>query len=407
MSNQSLINIDGEFELRPPKIQKGEIFRALPFKRSVLGSLFMGGFFAAFCAPFFFIGEMMGAGPDGSLFALVTLMFSLFWMMGWSVAVSLIGMLFLGTLFGRETIYLSPGQLILRRELFGAGFAMTFRGDRISNLRREEPDKASPKTWRGPHMCFENEGETVYFGSNIDRRKAELLTEEIDQLVIKQPPAEPGPEPETDTSNLQPIVDEASPIEDISLTSTSAIALILANAVPILGVLFLGWTVGNVMLLYWAESAVIGAFNIAKMWIIGRWVALFMGVFFIGHFGGFMVGHLLFIYGFFIKGPESGGGISLSEVLGDFVFLLPALIALFASHGVSFFLNFLGRREYVGRRMNDQMMEPYRRVFVMHLTLIFGAFLTMVFSNPLPVLVLMIFLKVGADLKAHMGEHTD
>ena len=54
MSNQSLINIDGEFELRPPKIQKGEIFRALPFKRSVLGSLFMGGFFAAFCAPFFF-----------------------------------------------------------------------------------------------------------------------------------------------------------------------------------------------------------------------------------------------------------------------------------------------------------------------------------------------------------------
>ena len=132
-----------------------------------------------------------------------------------------------------------------------------------------------------------------------------------------------------------------------------------------------------------------------------------MGLFFIGHFGGFMVVHLLFIYGVIINGPESGGGIPLSEVLGDFVSLLPALIALFVSHGVSFFVNFLGRREYAGRQMNRQMMEPYSRIFVMHLTLIFGAFLTMIFSNPLPVLVLMILLKVGADLKAHLGEHTN
>ena len=45
----------------------------------------------------------------------------------------------------------------------------------------------------------------------------------------------------------------------------SLFALILANAVPILGVLFLGWTVFPLVLVYWLENAVIGGFNVAKM----------------------------------------------------------------------------------------------------------------------------------------------
>ncbi len=133
MSNRSVINIDGDFSLRPPDVAPGTLVHSLPYKRSIVGSLFLGGFLAAFISPFFFVGSIMG-GPDGGLFALVTVMFSVFWMLGWSVAVSLIALLFLGSMFGRECLFITPGQLVVRMELFGAGFARTFRGDEIKDL---------------------------------------------------------------------------------------------------------------------------------------------------------------------------------------------------------------------------------------------------------------------------------
>ena len=73
------------------------------------------------------------------------------------------------------------------------------------------------------------------------------------------------------------------------------LALVAANLVPLAGALFLGWDLAAIMLLYWAESAIIGFFNLCKMLVIGGWGAAFIGVFFIVHFGGFLAGHFIFI----------------------------------------------------------------------------------------------------------------
>ncbi len=114
MSDQTLVNIDGDFSLRPPAVQHGTRVRSLPFKRSFLVSLFMGAFFCAFCTTYFMSEEFMG-GPEGNLFSLVTSLFLFFFMLAWSAGVSLLGMMFLGTLFGGETTYLSPGKLVIRK----------------------------------------------------------------------------------------------------------------------------------------------------------------------------------------------------------------------------------------------------------------------------------------------------
>jgi hypothetical protein len=45
----------------------------------------------------------------------------------------------------------------------------------------------------------------------------------------------------------------------------SLVALVVANALPLAGVLFLGWTVFPLVLLYWLENVVVGAFNVAKL----------------------------------------------------------------------------------------------------------------------------------------------
>ncbi|MGD8679772.1 MAG: DUF6498-containing protein, partial [Lysobacterales bacterium] len=171
---------------------------------------------------------------------------------------------------------------------------------------------------------------------------------------------------------------------------------------------FLGWRLSDVMVLYWAESAVVGFWNLVKIAVIGRWFALLAGPFFLGHFGAFMAVHFLFIYGIFVEGFGRGGsstGGDLGDVAALFVSLWPALLALFVSHGLSFFANFIGRGEYRGRVIKDQMGEPYSRIVFMHLVLIFGGGLSLVLGSPAPVILIVIALKIVFDLRGHLKQH--
>jgi hypothetical protein len=43
------------------------------------------------------------------------------------------------------------------------------------------------------------------------------------------------------------------------------LALILANLVPLAGVLFWDWDIFNIVVLYWFENVIIGGINILKM----------------------------------------------------------------------------------------------------------------------------------------------
>src|SRR3954469_4045527 len=45
----------------------------------------------------------------------------------------------------------------------------------------------------------------------------------------------------------------------------AVVALIVANAIPLIGVLFLGWNVWTILTIYWLENGGYGAFNILKM----------------------------------------------------------------------------------------------------------------------------------------------
>ncbi|MBT3626029.1 MAG: hypothetical protein HN526_18185 [Gammaproteobacteria bacterium] len=186
-------------------------------------------------------------------------------------------------------------------------------------------------------------------------------------------------------------------------SSVSSVALIAANLAPVGGVLFFAWTIEDVLLLYWAESAVIGIYNLARMWVIGRWKILLLGPFFLVHYSGFMAGHLFFIYALVIS--SSDVSVSASGILDHLLLLSPALIALLISHGVSFFFNFLGEKEYETTSLSEQLNAPYRRIVVMHITIMLGSLLVMAMDNKLLFVVSMMALKVGLDLRAHLGEH--
>lgn len=210
----------------------------------------------------------------------------------------------------------------------------------------------------------------------------------------------------------------------------SVIALLAANSVPLFGVLFLGWDVFYIVLLYWAENVVIGFYNVLKMVFaavphpaahLGK---LFMIPFFIVHYGMFTAVHGVFVFAFFHKGqggpPASMGHttwpcflVLVQMLLNAAIYvcsIIPpqmriAVLALFVSHGVSFVQNYLLKGEYASAKPNELMASPYGRVVVMHVAILAGGFFMAAIGSPAPLLVVLVALKTILDVSLHNREH--
>ncbi len=192
-----------------------------------------------------------------------------------------------------------------------------------------------------------------------------------------------------------------------AVRSPTAIALIVANLVPLVGVLFFDWSLFTIMFFFWLESAVIGFFNILKLVIVANILSIIMVPFFVVHYGAFMSGHLVFIFALFSPEEMSFSGffpppdLLISHIMN----VWPALLGACLSHGISFFYNFIGKKEFRRSTPEKQMMAPYGRIILMHLTIIFGGWLILALGAPVLALVLLIGLKIVSDARAHHKEH--
>ncbi|MHC4939341.1 MAG: DUF6498-containing protein [Planctomycetota bacterium] len=189
----------------------------------------------------------------------------------------------------------------------------------------------------------------------------------------------------------------------VTRTRLSAGALVIANAIPLLGVALWGWPLGKIMAPYWIESAIIGAFNVVKMLMISPVGGLFLGAFFCVHFGIFMLVHGMFVAVFFVADRAMDGGEAAPLAL--LALLEWEFWILLASHAFSFVLHWLLGNEREGRELHEQMMLPYGRIIVMHVTILIGGMLVLFLQEPLPVMALFVALKTAVDLAAHRREH--
>lgn len=193
----------------------------------------------------------------------------------------------------------------------------------------------------------------------------------------------------------------------------SVIALIVANIIPIIGVLFWGYDLGSILILYWAESGIIGIYTLLKMLVTAFFKGLkglsviFLGPFFTVHFGGFMGVHLAFILAL-ISSDFALGTIenSLQDTFYKNIEIVKwALLALLLSHGFSFIQNFILKREFKKVTIEELMGAPYVRIFVMHFTIILGAFAAAILGNQIGLLFILIFVKILIDAGSHTREH--
>ncbi len=186
----------------------------------------------------------------------------------------------------------------------------------------------------------------------------------------------------------------------------SLVPLVIVNIIPLVGVLFLDWSLFQVLFLYWVESGVIGVYNIFKLIIVARLSSIIAVPFFIIHYSLFMLIHLLFIIVLFAPDLRSDSlfpsGAVIVTLLGRNV--VPVLL-LFISHGVSFFWNFIKGREYENTDVRKQMNAPYERVLIMHFTIIFGSWLVFSFGKPVLGVVFLIVFKTFIDVFSHLRVH--
>ena len=234
---------------------------------------------------------------------------------------------------------------------------------------------------------------------------------------------------------------------------SSGVVLILANLLPLAGVLFWDWGIFNVVVLYWLENVIIGGINILKMLtcapdmealakkadklaggqsgqseklrelikahggkaaLLNHGSKLFFIPFFTFHYGMFCLVHGVFVF-VLLGGSAGNGGLmrggpapdefgSLFRGALDAGGILAAL-ALVASHLFSFFHNYLGKGEFRRTAVPLLMAAPYGRVVVLHIAILFGAFATVMLGSPLFLLLLLIAGKTVLDLKLHRRAH--
>lgn len=219
------------------------------------------------------------------------------------------------------------------------------------------------------------------------------------------------------------------------LRRPSGYILVAVNLGLLLGVILLDWSVFDIVFLYWAENLVIGVINVFKMIAanpdplsgltdesgkpvsrrlpaeyrnsaMGWAVKLFIIPFFIVHYGGFCLGHGVFVFALFNEAGEFGNDLwsALPALVTGGLGISLALLA--ASHLASFFLNYLGGGEYRRTSAAALMMRPYGRIVALHVTIILGGFLAMALGDHLLLLVVLVVLKTFVDLAMHGRERS-
>lgn len=207
----------------------------------------------------------------------------------------------------------------------------------------------------------------------------------------------------------------------------SSISLVIVNLIPLFGAIFLGWDLTTLLIIYWSENIAIGFWNVLKLMKaprindinnkyhfsveemeeskrnemnkpenLSKFVTMFT-LFFIVHYGLFTFIHGVFIFTI---------GLQTSN---NFLSYLPAVIfsflLIFLSHGISYFLNFIGKKEYESTSASELMIKPYKRIFTTHFV-VFIVFAALKDSNsPMISAFILIIIKTIGDLIFHNIEH--
>lgn len=192
-------------------------------------------------------------------------------------------------------------------------------------------------------------------------------------------------------------------------TKTWPLVLVIGlNLIPVIGVLFWGWSAFALIVLYWLENLVVGVRTLANMIANAamkgdvNWLgALFFGAFFTVHYGMFCFGHGIFIMALF-------GGSFYGDSIIDLAGAVRTLFSTQTNLAIGFasivawqvvqFVRFIVGGEVRRTSLQELMGSPYPRIIVLHVTIIFGGFVLMLLNQPAAGILVLALVKMAYDI---------
>ncbi len=202
-----------------------------------------------------------------------------------------------------------------------------------------------------------------------------------------------------------------------SNTRTTTFAFIIANLIPLAGVLFLGWEPLTVFVIYILESVIAGIFNVIKMLsaylLGGREVALRKqpgdsGVaglalvpFFILHYFFFVFIQCVLFFAYSNIGTDTFSPLRLIENFKPFVCSDSgwAVGGIVLSYTTSYAMDFMLNGEFTRTSLSQLFFRPYKRIFVQQFVVLLGGFVFVLSSAVLPKAGLLLFVTVFTAIK--------
>jgi Family of unknown function (DUF6498) len=207
-------------------------------------------------------------------------------------------------------------------------------------------------------------------------------------------------------------------------------SLIIANLIPVAGVLFLNWNAKEVFLVYCLETIIIGLFTLLKMLITGLVVKKdvwqnqgavtkqpfwFFMLFFLVHYGMFVAVQMGIFFG--VSGIGDENGITFFNFFSKWPSLLTneayIMLGVFiVSYGFRLTTDFILTGDYKTSSLGYLMFQPYGRIFVQQVTVILGSMFLSFGAGKVFILIfalIKIFFEVFIDFdllikKAAKGE---
>ena len=183
--------------------------------------------------------------------------------------------------------------------------------------------------------------------------------------------------------------------------------ILAVDLFPIWAVLTLGWGAAPLVFLYWLENLIIGAVALAKMvassvreHVIGLTGMLFIGPFFVFHYGMFCFVHGVFVSTFASMNSPGGPGFPtpsglVQEALQSGASMPTFVLAIIAVQIFLFIQDFILRGEYRETSVDQEMMKPYGRVIVLHIAIFAGAFAMAALGEPMWGMLALILLRAA------------
>lgn len=164
------------------------------------------------------------------------------------------------------------------------------------------------------------------------------------------------------------------------LSGSGLLFSLIANLIPIGGVIWLGWDAIQLLFLFWTESLIVGVFTYHRVrmaqgdrpagpWLTGTDRA---EGFFALHYGIFWFVHGVILIAFTMAFAELGGPAALwGSVVGSVDFWL-AVLAVAISHAMAFWYGWMKPQAWRNASPGRELFRPYGRLLALHMVMTLG-----------------------------------